>query len=194
MTSPLRYVALACASAILVAACGGTAVAPSPSASAAQTTAASVAPAPTQTPTVYSYVADLKSSNEVPPIADAESSCIGQAKITLSVLTDPAYYNVTSGSAAFDVSLTGCPATTQIVLAHIHAGKATENGPVKVDTGLVPTQPITFGTGASIKKLDVPVDPTVADDLIANPGTYYFNVHTIAHGGGVVRGQLVAVH
>ena len=194
MTSPARQLALVCASALLVVSCGGAVVAPStaPTASATPTAARSVAPPPTQAPTLYNFVADLKSSNELPPIADAEASCAGQAKITLAVLTDPSYYNVTSGSAAFDVSLTGCPATTQIVLAHIHVGKATDNGPVKVDTGLIAAQPIAFGTGAAIKKLDVSVDPAVAEDLIANPGNYYFNVHTVTHGGGVVRGQLVA--
>jgi hypothetical protein len=192
VTALRRSFALACVSAAITAACGGAAVAPSPTASAAPTETRTLAPLPTQAPTLYSYVADLKSSNEVPPIADAEASCAGQAKITLSVLIDSAYYNVTSGKATFDVALTGCPATTQVVLAHIHAGAATANGPVKVDTGLVSSQPIAFGTGVTIKKADITVDPAVADDLIQNPGNYYFNVHTQAHGGGVVRGQLVA--
>ena len=194
MQSARRPLALACALTLLVAACGGTAVAPSaaPTRSAAPTVAGSVAPMPTQAPDIYNFVADLKSTNEVPPIADAEASCAGQAKITLSVLTDPAYYNVTSGKASFDVTLSFCPATTQITLAHIHQGTASMNGPVKVDTGLVAAQPITFGSGASIKKMEVDVDPAVADDLIKNPGNYYFNVHSAAHGGGLVRGQLVA--
>src|SRR6185503_7141682 len=190
-----RWLALACTLTLLVAACGGATVAPSaaPAASSAPSAAAgSRAPLPTQAPDIYNFVADLKSTNEVPPIADGEASCAGQAKITLSVLTDPAYYNVTSGKASFDVTLNFCPATTQIILAHIHQGTASTNGPVKVDTGLVAAQPITFGAGASIKKMDVVVDPAVADDLIKNPGNYYFNVHSAAHGGGVVRGQLVA--
>ncbi len=189
-----RRLALACALALLLAACGGAAVAPSPAATAstAPTVGGTPVPMPTQSPDIYNFVADLKSTNEVPPIADAEATCLGQAKITLSVLTDPAYYNVTSGKASFDVTLSSCPATTQITLAHIHQGAASTNGPVKVDTGLVAAQPIMFGAGASIKKMDVVVEPVVADDLIKNPGNYYFNVHSAAHGGGVVRGQLVA--
>lgn len=147
---------------------------------------------PTRSPDIYSFVADLKATNEIPPVADAEAVCAGQAKITLAVLTDPAYYNVTSGKASFDVTLSFCPATTQITLAHIHQGSASLNGPVKVDTGLVPAQAITFGAGATIKKMDIDVEPAVADDLIKNPGNYYFNVHSAAHGGGVVRGQLAA--
>jgi hypothetical protein len=189
-----RWLALACALTLLVAACGGAAVAPSPGATvgSAPTVGGSPAPMPTQSPDIYNFVADLKSTNEIPPIASAEAVCAGQAKITLAVLTDPAYYNVTSGKASFDVTLSFCPATTQITLAHIHQGSATMNGPVKVDTGLTSAQAITFGAGATIKKMDIDVEPAVADDLIKNPSNYYFNVHSAAHGGGVVRGQLVA--
>jgi hypothetical protein len=189
-----RRPALACALTLLVAACGGAAVAPSPAATASSlpTSAGSPAPMPTQTPDIYNFVADLRSTNEVPPIAGAEANCAGQAKITLSVLTDPAYYNVSSGKASFDITLNSCPATTQITLAHIHQGTAATNGPVKVDTGLVSAQPVAFTPGLSIKKADVVVEPVLADDLIKNPGNYYFNVHSAAHGGGVVRGQLVA--
>jgi len=189
-----RLAALLAALAVLASACGGAPAVtqPSPIASAGATKA-SVLPLPTQAPTVYNFIADLKAINEIPAIADAEANCTGQAKIVLSVLIDAAYYNVTSGKASFDVTLSGCPQSTQILLAHIHQGTATQNGPVKVDTGLVATQPIGFVGGvATIKKVDVGIEPAVADDLIANPGNFYFNVHSQAHGGGVVRGQLVA--
>ena len=196
-----RFAALGCALAVLSAACGGapavqTQASPAGGAASSPTAAATAktaVPVPTQAPTIYSYIADLKSTNEIPAIADAEANCTGQAKITLSTLIDASYYNVTSAKASFDVTLTGCPQTTQIVLAHIHQGNATQNGPVKVDTGLVAAQPIAFSAGtASIKKADITVENALADDLIANPGNYYFNVHSMAHGGGVVRGQLVA--
>ena len=49
-----------------------------------------------------------------------------------------------------------------VSVAHIHQGAAAENGPVKVDTGLTASSPIAF------------------------------NVHTVLHADGVVRGQLVA--
>src|SRR6266850_770680 len=100
---------------VTVAACGGAATAPTtaPTSTAAPTTtptaASTTAPAPTQSGDVYSYIADLKSANEVPPIADAEAACAGQAKIALTVVVDPYYYNVVSGKATFDVTLTGCP-------------------------------------------------------------------------------------
>ena len=188
-----RLLAILTGALVVLAACGGaTPVATQPSASVSVAAAASQTPLPTPEPTKYNYVADLKSSNEIPAIADAEASCTGKATILLEVVTDSYYYNVVSGKATFDVSLTGCPATTQITLAHIHQGTATQNGPVKVDTGLTAASPIAFGTGTSIKKAGLMVDPAVADDLIANPQNYYFNVHSALHGGGVMRGQLVA--
>jgi hypothetical protein len=186
--------------AVLVAsACGGAATAPSPTV-AASAAPASAAPVPTGSaqpvvtpgPDLYTYSADLKSSNEVPAIADAEAACAGKATFTMEAVTDPYYYNVVSAKGTFDITITGCPASTSIILAHIHEGAATVNGPVKIDTGLVATAPIAFGTGARIQKASVTVDRLVAEALIANPASYYVNVHTAAHTGGVIRGQLVA--
>lgn len=185
--------------AVLVAsACGGAATAPSPTvaasaaASAAPVSTASAQPMVTPGPDLYTYSADLKSSNEIPAIADAEAACAGKATFTMEAVTDPAYYNIVSAKGTFDITITGCPASTSIILAHIHEGAATANGPVKIDTGLTASAPIAFGTGARIQKASVTVDPQTAQALVTNPGGYYVNVHTAAHAGGVIRGQLVA--
>ena len=181
--------------AVLVAsACGGTATAPSPTvaASTAAVATASAQPMVTPGPDLYTYSADLKSSNEIPAIADAEAACAGKATFTMEATTDPSYYNIASAKGTFDITITGCPASTSIILAHIHEGAATVNGPVKIDTGLTASAPIAFGTGARIHKASVTVDAQTAQALITNPGGYYVNVHTAAHGGGVIRGQLVA--
>ena len=184
------------AAALVASACGGAATAPSPSvASAASTTPATTAsaqPIATPGPDRYTYSADLKSSNEIPAIADAEAACAGKATFTMEAITDPSYYNVASAKGTFDITITGCPASTSIILAHIHEGAATVNGPVKIDTGLTASAPIAFGTGARIQKASVTVDALVAQALVTNPGGYYVNVHTAAHTGGVIRGQLVA--
>jgi hypothetical protein len=180
--------------AVLVAsACGGVATAPSPSvaASTAPVATASAQPMVTPGPDLYTYSADLKSSNEIPAIVDAEAACAGKATFTMEAITDPSYYNVVSAKGTFDITITGCPASTSIILAHIHEGAATVNGPVKIDTGVVATAPIAFGTGARIQA-NVTVNPLVAQALVTNPAGYYVNVHTAAHGGGVIRGQLVA--
>src|SRR5438094_463711 len=44
------------------------------------------------------------------------------------------------------------------------------------------------GSGTVTITLNVPFD--VAQNLLNNPGAYYFNVHTTVNGGGVARGQL----
>src|SRR5712692_2679099 len=65
------------ATALLAAACGGTAAAPSPT--TAPTTAPTVAPTPTPQ-LKFTFNADLKTTNEVPAIANAEASCSGRAR------------------------------------------------------------------------------------------------------------------
>ncbi|OLC52604.1 MAG: hypothetical protein AUH85_16705 [Chloroflexi bacterium 13_1_40CM_4_68_4] len=57
------------------------------------------------------------------------------------------------------------------------------NTGLTADTGL-PGVTVTF------TKTGVAVDPALMQQIIDNPGNYYFNVHTVLHGGGVVRGQL----
>jgi len=128
-------------------------------ASTAPVPAATAQPMVTPGPDLYTYSADLKSSNEIPAIADADAACADEATF---------------------------------ILAHIHEGAATVNGPVKIDTGLVASAPIAFGAGAHIQKASVTVDAQTAQSLVTNSGGYYVNVHTAAHGGGVIRGQLVA--
>src|SRR6266550_6173122 len=100
----MRVFAGIAAAAILVAACGGTAAVSTPTPTAS----------PTPVPTVANvFKAELKSSNEVPAIADAEASCAGTATVTLNPT-----------SVKFDVTITGCPATTAINIGHIHEGAA----------------------------------------------------------------------
>ena len=46
--------------------------------------------------------------------------------------------------------------------------------------------------GTSITKDNLTVAPDLATDIIANPGNYYYNVHSVVHPGGTVRAQLKA--
>src|SRR6267143_2696700 len=112
----MRLFAGIAAAAVVIAACGGTAAAPSPSPTRAPTTAPTTAPTATPSPTptpANTFKAELKASNENPPITDAEATCAGTATVTF-----------TATSAKFDVSITGCPATTAINIGHIHEGAA----------------------------------------------------------------------
>src|SRR5437867_10196044 len=160
------------AAAILVAACGGTAAVSTPTPTAS--------PTPTPIPTVANtFKAELKAANENPPITDAEATCTGTATVTF-----------TSTSAKFDVSITGCPATTAINIGHIHEGAVGVNGGVKIDSTLKAGD-LTLTNGAvTFTRTNSAADPALITAIMANPAGYYVNFHSTAHGGGVIRGQL----
>jgi len=163
----MRLFAGIAAAAILVAACGGPAAVSSPS------------------PTVANvFKADLKASNENPPITDAEASCAGTATVTLNPT-----------SVKFDVTITGCPATTAINIGHIHEGAAGVNGGVKISTGLAAGDLTLTGGGVTFSRTATPAGPPAWDAalitaIMANPAGYYVNFHSTVHPGGVIRGQL----
>jgi hypothetical protein len=166
----MRLFAGIAAAAIAIAACGGPAAAPSPT--------PSPSPSPSPTP-ANTFKAELKASNENPPITDAEATCSGTATVTF-----------TSTSAKFDVSITGCPATTAINIGHIHEGATGVNGPVKIDSTLKAGD-ITLTNGAvTFSRTNSAADPALITAVMANPAGYYVNFHSTAHTGGVIRGQL----
>jgi CHRD domain-containing protein len=187
----MRLLASLAATAILAAACGGTAAAPSPS----PTVAPTASPTPAPTPQLkYTFLADLKSSNEVPAIADAEASCSGKGTFTLNTTKDTTGA-ITAATAQFDLTITGCPTTTMITLFHIHKQVAGQLGTVVIDSGQKVAEPIaltTGGTTGTVTKIQTTVKPEDAKGIIDGPSGYYFNVHSQLHGGGVIRGQLAA--
>jgi CHRD domain-containing protein len=167
----MRVFAGIAATAILIAACGGTA-APSPAA------VATASPTPTPTP-ANTFKAELKAANENPPITDAEATCSGTATVTF-----------TSTTAKFDVSITGCPATTAINIGHIHEGAAGTNGGVKIDSTLKAGDITLTGGAVTFSRTNSAADPALITAVMANPAGYYVNFHSTAHTGGVIRGQL----
>lgn len=182
----MRLLALSFAALLIAAGCGGAA---QPSPTVAPTTAPTATPAPTPVSKV-SFNADLKSENEVPPIANDEKSGSGKAVVTLD-LTRDGTGKITGGKASFDITLTGFPAAAAITLAHIHIGPAGQNGGVKVGAKTDAANPLAMTGGAgSIKATDVTVDAETAQALFDNPAGYYVNVHSRTNPGGVVRGQL----
>jgi hypothetical protein len=188
----MRLLASLIATALLAAACGGAPAASSPTVAVATAT-----PAPTPAPTPqlkYSFVADLKSSNEVPAIASAEATCAGRGTFVLDTTKDSAG-KITAALATFTLTVSGCPTTTEITLFHIHRAAAGANGGVVVDSGQKAAEPLVLSTGATagtVTKSNITVKPEDADAIIAGPAGFYFNVHSKLHGGGVVRGQLAA--
>ena len=175
-----RVLCAIAAAGLLAAACGGP---------AATTPTATAAPTPQ---TVYVFTADLSPANENPAIADAEASGSGTSTVTLTTTKDSTG-KITAATAKFEIVLKGFPTTTQITISHIHKGDAKTNGAVVVDSTMKATEPITLTTGGtSITKDNLTVAPDLATDIIANPGNYYYNVHSVVHPGGVVRAQLKA--
>jgi CHRD domain-containing protein len=161
----MRLFAGIATAAILIAACGP-----------AATTAT---PTPTPSPTAANtFKAELKASNEVPPIADTEATCAGDATVTF-----------TGTDVKFDVSIRGCPATAAINIGHIHQGAAGANGDVKINTGLKAGDLTLTGGGVTFTRT-VTGDAAIISQIMASPAGWYVNFHSTAHPGGVIRGQL----
>jgi hypothetical protein len=183
----MRLLAGLAAGTLVLSACGGAAVAPT----ASPTVAATASPTPAPTPqTRFVFTADLKPSNEVPPIANAEATCAGKGTFTLNTTKD-ASGNITAASAQFETDVTGCPAGTEINIGHIHKAAAGANGSVVVNSGLVKGELTLVGGAGKINKTTPSVEAALATDIIANPSNYYMNWHSTLNAGGILRGQLV---
>lgn len=157
------------------------------------TACASPAVAPSPTPqTRFVFTADLKPTNEVPPIANAEASCSGRGTLTLNTTKD-ASGTITAATAQFETDVTGCPADTKINIGHIHKAAAGANGSVVINSGLAAGELVlNAGAGKINKTQNTIADVTaVVTDIIANPAGYYMNWHSTLNAGGILRGQLV---
>ena len=147
--------------------------------------------APT-TPTNPTFTATLLPSNEVPAVSGAEASGSGTATVTLVTTKDGAG-NVTSATATFVVNLSGFPAGTSINAAHIHNAPAGTNSGVVVSSGITTGQNVLATGSGSFTAANLSVDAALANQILANPAGFYFNVHSSLNAGGVARGQLVRV-
>jgi hypothetical protein len=142
------------------------------------------------TATTPVFSASLSPASEVPPVTNIESTVTGNANITINTTKDSAG-NVTSATATFAVTLGGFPAGSTVNIAHIHEGPTTCACPVVINTLIKPGD-VTVANGlASFTLTGIPADAAVAQRILANPGGFYFNVHTTLNPGGVARGVLV---
>lgn len=154
---------------------------------------------PSPNPNQLVFTAQLRASNEVPPVTGAEANAQGDVRITMDVTRDGSGA-VTGGTATFVINLSGFPAGTNAVAAHIHAGAPGVAGGVSIGipgSMLSASSPISMAAGSAtnVTFSNVPIDDageiSAANAMLANPNGYYFNVHTPANPGGAVRGQLV---
>ncbi len=124
---------------------------------------------PTRLSEAQHFIAFLSGDNEVPPV-DTDASGIGW------------FHLADDGMLTWKVEVSDI---TDITMAHIHQGAPGAIGPVVITlyngTGdFDPDHPI---SGSAM------LTPEQIDTLLA--GNYYVNVHTTAHGGGEIRGQIV---
>jgi len=150
---------------------------------------------PSTNPNQVKFTAAILPSNEVPAITDAEASGKGTANITFN-LTKDAAGAITAVTADFALDVSGFPAGTPITAAHIHQGASGINGGILVNMGLGAGEIVLAnGSQTGIVKTGQTnggtFTPAQAQDMINNPGNYYFNIHSVAHSGGVARAQLV---
>jgi hypothetical protein len=137
------------------------------------------------------FTATMLPANEVPAIVGAEAGGSGTVTITFH-LTRDATNTITAATTDFVASMSGFPAGTVLIAAHIHTGAAGVAGGVVIST-LIAQGEVTMpnGSGTLVHTNTSPDLPTV-QAIINNPSAYYFNIHTPANAGGVARGQLVA--
>lgn len=147
--------------------------------------------APSAAPLVFSAL--LSPANEVPPVGNAESGGRGAVQITFTV-TRSAGDAISGATADFYYQLSGFPAGTTVVGAHIHPAPAGVNGPVVISTGATAAASLTIPNGGLEARVSgIPVDPALVQAIINNPAGYYFNVHSPLNSGGFARGQLTRI-
>jgi hypothetical protein len=142
---------------------------------------ASVATRPARAEIVV-FTAQMFANQEIPPVTNADLNAFGNVTVTLDTVANTA-------SFAWSVTNVAAPA---IILSHVHEGPAGVAGPIRIDSGITPATPITVvGGSASFSKAGISTTAAQIAAIIANPGGFYFNVHSTLNPSGVVRGQLV---
>ena len=140
---------------------------------------------------LLTFNAILTGSNEVPPV---ETDTMGRSRVVFDIQGGLA------AAATFRLDVFDGVRATQ---AHFHCAPAGTNGPIVAflagfhDRGwdLNGQWASATLTDANVLPTDDPACPTEINNLTdlaraAFQGNIYVNVHTIAHGGGEVRGQL----
>jgi len=132
--------------------------------------------------------------NEVPAVTAA--GALGQGNFSAYLLRDQTGSAV-AGLGLFNVNYRFSGDTT-ITGFHIHEAAAGTNGPVRIDSGVSSSSPVVGTGGAGNLTRAVTITSSSAllalNGLIANPESFYINLHTTTNPGGYVRGQLATAN
>jgi hypothetical protein len=137
----------------------------------AYASAASSPSSPRKSGAVY-LVSSLQGRNEVPGSKGAVGDPDGRAVEVLKVQ---------GSTVTYAVRWQGITAPTE---AHIHAGAKGVNGDVKIELFSSPRPGDTARGSVKV------TDKKLLASLVADPGSFYANLHTAQFPGGAVRGQL----
>lgn len=129
---------------------------------------------------VVTYTSTMSAANEKP---NANSS----------TATGTATYTLKGNLLSFVVTVNGL--TGPATLSHIHVGAASVAGPIIVPfvTGSVQSGNVAAGTIDLSATVSNGTSSITGDSLkvLLNNGNAYTNVHTVANGGGEIRGQII---
>jgi CHRD domain len=130
-------------------------------------------------------ITHLSGANEVPNSTPgsqtADPDGVGNAAVT---------FDLTTGSEDVCWDLTYSNLTGTPTMAHIHGPAAVgANGPVVI--AFTPFTALGATSASGCRDLTAP-EAVIAADIVANPATFYVNVHTTDFPGGAIRGQLAA--
>lgn len=138
-------------------------------------------------PTRVVFRALLSPSHETPPVSGLNISGEGVVEMTLAY-TPPGSIS----EAIVDFRVNYNAETPQTFTAmHIHRGAAGVAGSVVVDSRFG-SAVSAEGTG-SVFRQNVITDLTtlgVIEEIMANPGDFYLNIHSTTNPAGIIRGQL----
>jgi uncharacterized protein (TIGR03437 family) len=134
------------------------------------------------------FQVSLSGANENPPVTG-----ITPASGSLELFTVRNQDSTVAGGVAIFDANVRFPAGTNVTATHIHDGAAGTNGPVTIDSALS-GRPILLsdGTGNLYRMVTVAPGPGLVtlNDLMVNPEKHYWNIHSTANPGGVVRAQV----
>jgi hypothetical protein len=140
------------------------------------------------------FTAELRASNEVPAVSNAESNAQGTVTITFDVPRDANGAVTGNGTWTVQAVVSNFTNDSRIQASHIHNGAAGVNAGIFVNTGLTTANAISLPGGAGVINFEqVQITQLQAQAVMDNPAGNYFNMHTPLNPGGAIRGQLTRV-